>query len=247
MQIKSLIDVWRLLRFRDLRLQFCRCPGCGFSVYVRLCSDERGVRCLKCRATVTALSVIKVLNVLVPDIGIRHVYELSVHSYLQKYFRKHAGELTCSEYLTGVAPGTCQNGVRCEDVQRLSFAAGTFDVCTSTETFEHVPNDILGFREVYRVLKMSGVFIFTVPLYGIPKTRERAKSSDDGIEYFMPPQYHDDILTGPESVLVFREYGRDITVRLCSAGFASAEIVPPAPGAWWGFQRAVVVARKAAN
>lgn len=30
-------------------------------------------------------------------------------------------------------------GVRCEDVQHLTFASASFDLCISTEMFEHVP------------------------------------------------------------------------------------------------------------
>jgi ubiquinone/menaquinone biosynthesis C-methylase UbiE len=32
-------------------------------------------------------------------------------------------------------------------VQRLSFADASFDLCTSTEVFEHVPDDRAGLRE----------------------------------------------------------------------------------------------------
>ena len=53
----------------------------------------------------------------------------------------------------------------CQDVQHLTFDDAEFDICTSTEVFEHVPDDIKGFKEIYRVLKDDGVFIFTVPIH----------------------------------------------------------------------------------
>ncbi|HTA66607.1 MAG TPA: methyltransferase domain-containing protein [Xanthomonadaceae bacterium] len=72
---------------------------------------------------------------------------------VRSYLRKKIVHVDTSEYMDGVEPGSFRDGVRCEDVQRLSFADGQFDLCTSTEVFEHVRDDIAGFRESHRALK----------------------------------------------------------------------------------------------
>lgn len=245
MKVRSIIDAYRILVLRELRIHFCKCPLCGPSLFIRLCNSERGIRCLKCRATITALSLIKVMNDYVPDLDQKHVYELSAYGYVIRYLRKHAATLSCSEHLANVKYGdSTAQGVRCEDVQALTFDDESFDICTSTEVFEHVPDDLRGFREIHRVLKSNGILIFTVPLNDIPVTRERAVLVDKRVKYLVAPEYHDDLLTGSNSVLSFRDYGRDITDRLKSAGFVQAMIVAPDPDIWWGYQRPVVVAKK---
>jgi SAM-dependent methyltransferase len=94
---------------------------------------------------------------------------------------------------------------------------------TSTEVFEHVPDDRLGFQEVYRVLRAGGRFVLTVPISDQDATVERARVRDGEIVHLLPPEYHGDRIRGLRHVLAFRNYGRDICSRLRSAGF-TAEI-----------------------
>jgi hypothetical protein len=48
----------------------------------------------------------------------------------------HRVRTAASEYFNEVAPGAWRDGVQCQDVQRLTFADASFDVCTSTEVFD---------------------------------------------------------------------------------------------------------------
>ena len=57
-----------------------------------------------------------------------------------------------------------QNG----SITEIAFDTNTFDYVFATEVLEHVPDDLLALREVRRVLKPSGCFIFTVPNYNFP-------------------------------------------------------------------------------
>jgi SAM-dependent methyltransferase len=114
--------------------------------------------------------------------------------------------------------------VLCQDVQQLTFPDASFDVCTSTEVFEHVADDARGFREIRRVLRAGGAFVFTVPLGDAEATVERAESQGGRIVHLLPPEYHGDRIRGRDRVLAFRNYGRDIVERLRTAGFAHARI-----------------------
>jgi 2-polyprenyl-3-methyl-5-hydroxy-6-metoxy-1,4-benzoquinol methylase len=52
-----------------------------------------------------------------------------------------------------------------EDVQRLSFADGSFDTVISCETVEHVPDVARAVRELARVLRPGGRLVLTTPNY----------------------------------------------------------------------------------
>ena len=83
--------------------------------------------------------------------------QLPPHAAVHAYLGRHCASLQPSELLPGAAPGEIRDGIRSEDVQRLTFGDGSFDLCTSTEVFEHVPDDLAGFRELARVLRPGGL------------------------------------------------------------------------------------------
>jgi len=183
-----------------------------------------------------------VLRQVVPDLSKTLAYELSCRGTLFNFLGRHCRRLTCSEYLPDVRPGETRDGILCEDVQSLSFPDRSFDLCTSTEVFEHVPDDARGFLEIRRVLRPGGLFVFTVPLNGTGETVERARLGAQGsIEHLLPPEYHRDPIRGHGPVLAFRTYGRDIMDRLLQAGFAHAEMVRPEAGVPWGYARTVIL------
>jgi len=148
-----------------------------------------------------------------------HVYEMSSKGALFKFLKRRFEDLTFSEYYDDINPGSFRNGIQCQDVQRLTFKNESFDLVTSTEVFEHVPDDLKGFKEIYRVLKWGGYFIFTVPLSDSEKTVERAFIKDGRVEHILPPEYHGDRIRGRNRVLTFRNYGMDIRFKLESIGF----------------------------
>jgi SAM-dependent methyltransferase len=208
---------------------------------VRWADDELAVRCLRCRASAVHLSLGAVLRELRPDLRGLRVLELSSRGPLVRYLRRSGARLTLSEFFDGVPAGGERGGVRCEDVQRLTFADASFDLATHTDVFEHVEDDDAGFRELRRVLAPGGLTVFSVPL-SAGATRERVRRAAGGLQYLLPPEYHGDRLRGAGRVLSWRDYGGDIEERLARAGFSRARIVPAAPAAWFGRGRAIVVA-----
>jgi SAM-dependent methyltransferase len=201
-----------------------RCPICGPSLLVRFSSLPLGVRCVRCAGSAATLALVCALTALRPRLAAARVYEMSSRGPLVSFLRREAAELTCSEYFDGVAPGAWRDGVQCQDVQRLTYPDASFDVCTSTEVFEHVPDDAPGFAEIRRVLRPGGVFLFTVPLSRAARTVERALVRNGVVEHLLPAEYHGDRLRGHGKVLVFRDYGIDIVERLLRQRFARAWI-----------------------
>jgi SAM-dependent methyltransferase len=208
---------------------------CGPTVLLQLSASDLGVRCARCRASARTMALAAVLGAEVGDLGGLHVYELSSRGPLVRWLRRRAGRLTCSEWLDGAEPGAVVGGVLCQDVQRLTFAAQSFDVCTSTEVFEHVPDDARAFAEVRRVLKPGGHLVFSVPLAPSPLTVERAVLEDGRVRHLLPPEYHGDRLRGPGRVLAYRTYGLDLPQRVAAQGFRDVRLAaPPQRFRGWG-------------
>jgi SAM-dependent methyltransferase len=220
-----------------------RCPACGSSLLVRVAASAIGVRCARCGASAVTLSLISALQRIRPGYASEAVYELSARGPLFEFLRSRVADLSCSEYMDDVPLGGRRDGVLCQDVQRLTFADARFDVCTSTEVFEHVADDARGFREIRRVLRPGGVFVFTVPLADAPATVERARLRDGVIEHLLPPEYHGDRIRGQYRVLAFRNYGGDVVERLRASGFAQAAIDWRFKQAFLGQGAGVIVAR----
>jgi len=210
------------------RLGWWACPLCGHHLQLRLDIDEMGVRCARCGASPVTQSIVAVIRAECPALTALSAYELSSRGALVDWLAARVGKLTTSEYLPGVAPGDTAGGVRCEDVQHLSFADAMFDLCTSTEVFEHVADDHAGFSELRRVLRPGGKFIFTVPLGGAEHTVERARMIGGGVVHLLEPEYHGDPYSPGTRVLCMRNYGSDIVERLRAAGFSSARLLRPA-------------------
>ena len=243
-KLKKAIDI---LEFRFLKFKISKCPLHGNSVFVRLNDSMLGVRCVICGAAPIATSIASVLINHVPDFKKKKIYELSTRGAFFEFLTKNAANVIFSEYMDDVKPGDSINGVLCQDVQHLTFDSGKFDVCTSTEVFEHVPDDISGFKEIFRVLQDNGVFIFTVPLHDTDKTVNRVSLENGKMVYLMKPEYHDDSIRGVGKVLVYRDYGRDIVEKLLSVGFLKVEIIKESDSAGFGYKKDVIVARKAIN
>jgi SAM-dependent methyltransferase len=230
------------LQWGALRLRPWRCPLCGPTLLLRWADHEHAVRCLRCGAGAVHLSLGLALRALRPQLRGLRVLELSSRGPWVRFLRRAGARLVCSEYFEDLATGAERDGVRCEDVQRLSFADAGFDLVTHTEVFEHVEDDAAGWRELRRVLAPHGATAFSVPLDPAAPTRERVRRGPDGtLQHLLPAEYHGDRLRGPGRVLSWRDYGGDILGRLRAAGFAHAWIVPPPPGLW-GRGRAVVLA-----
>ena len=233
------------MKWKELGMEYGECSMCGKTLFIKLCNDDMsGIRCVRCRASVTSMAIASALKELAAEWEDKKIYELSSRGPFFRFLQKRAPRLTYSEYFGDIPPGAYKGTVQCQDVQELTYDDESFDLCTSTEVFEHVPDDLKGFREIHRVLKPGGLFLFTVPLSDRRKTVERARLNDGKLIFLEEPEYHNDHILGVGSVLCYRNYGLDIVDRLGRADFKDAEIILVKAPTRWGYNRRVVAARK---
>lgn len=204
------------------------CPLCGPTTFLSLKKDPFLTRCLKCKANITNLSLIPVIKNHFKGIyqG-KKAYELSSYGSTLEWLKKYFDEVVYSEYFANLPSRKYYNGILNQDVQNLTFEDECFDVVTSNQVFEHVPNDEQGYFECFRVLKKGGALIFSVPLYMTEHTEKIAYLDNDQIRFLGRPEYHDSrIGGGAKSAPVFWRLSiNDITQRVKACGFSSVDII----------------------
>lgn len=243
--LKTIRTAFKLTKPRKFRAGLKYCPICeSLKPIIRLNDNEIAIRCIACRASVVSMTMANVISEEYACLQEKTVYELSARGPLVRYLNRKCKNLTTSEFYPHVKLGDSYNGVLCQDVQNLTFESNSFDLATSTDVFEHVPNDVLGLKNIYRVLKPGGKAIFTVPLCG-EITVQRAMCTDSGkIEHILPPEYHGDPIASTGKILAFRNYGYDLLDLLSSVGFKTSKIASPLSSIYWGIKRDIVVAQK---
>ncbi|GKS58986.1 hypothetical protein YTPLAS18_25130 [Nitrospira sp.] len=177
-------------------------------------------RCLSCRANVTSLSIISVIEQHMRQYTVTRAWEMSTYGATLRYLKQHVHAVVTSEYYPDHSPGAMVGHVLNQDVQQLTFDDASLDLITSNQVFEHVPDDVQGYGECYRVLRSNGALIFTVPLADDPTTFRLAEIVNGRIMFHAAPEYHDSRITGPHSVLAFWRHSRiDICNRVAQVGF----------------------------
>jgi 2-polyprenyl-3-methyl-5-hydroxy-6-metoxy-1,4-benzoquinol methylase/glycosyltransferase involved in cell wall biosynthesis len=144
------------------------------------------------------------------------IAEINACGTLHTYLKDHPN-LYYSEWVPHAKPGELYDGVRCEDLQCLTYPDSYFDIILTSETLEHVPDPDRAWREISRTLKGGGFHIFTIPI--VPWQREtikRARVVGGRREDLLEPVYHSP--WGQEDVFVYTDFGTDIIEKLNAIG-----------------------------
>jgi SAM-dependent methyltransferase len=94
-----------------------------------------------------------------------------------------------------------------QNIEKMTYEDNSFDLLLHSETLEHVNDSAAAADECRRVIKPSGLVLFTVPVIWSRATRRRADAEGDAIEHLLEPSYHGRQDAG---YLVVYEYGRDL-------------------------------------
>ncbi len=146
--------------------------------------------------------------------------------------------------------GALYDGVRHEDVCRLTFADQAFDAVLSFDVLEHVEDLDAALRECHRVLRPGGALLFAAPTqFGHGAVVDRVRVRADGsYEHLAEPEYHGNPVSEQGS-LCFRYLGLNVLGALRRIGFAEARCM-----LYWsqefgylGSNQNLVIARKSAE
>ncbi len=112
-----------------------------------------------------------------------------------------------------------------EDLTALSLPSGRFDLVTTNEVLEHVPDLDAALREIARVLKPGGWHVGTHPFFPSTDTSDlRSVILDGEVAHLKAPEYHGNPVDQDAGSLVFETPGWDIIRRAKAAGFTTAHM-----------------------
>lgn len=219
---------WRLLgRLSSGTANFGTCSICrGRTLFVEQGPWLReSYFCLRCRSLPRQRALIKVLESRCPDWRQLALYEPAPAGPASAALAAQCQAYHCSHYWPDAIPGSERDGVRCEDLERLTLPDASFDLVISQDVFEHVLHPNRAFAEVARVLRPGGAHVFTVPLYRREKTVVRARAAPGGgVEHLLPAEYHGNPVD-PDGALVVREWGADIVDYVRQVSGLESEII----------------------
>jgi SAM-dependent methyltransferase len=112
-----------------------------------------------------------------------------------------------------------------QNLERLTFPDNRFDIVITSDVMEHVRLDDRAHREIARVLKPGGIYLFTVPHFrDVRQTylRVQVVDPDDPSQdvYLTEKEYHGDANAEEGRALSYRSYGTDIDETLGELGFS---------------------------
>ncbi len=112
-----------------------------------------------------------------------------------------------------------------QDLTALSLPDNAFDVVTTNEVLEHVPDLDAALREIARVLRPGGLHIGTHPFWFSRPTGDlRARIVDGRLVHLLEPEYHGNPVDPAGGSLVFETPGWDIIERARAAGLTDPQM-----------------------
>lgn len=162
--------------------------------------------CVRCRTIPRQRALVHVLDTLRPSWR-----QLSIHESSPSLprFGDVCRDYTYSHFLPDVERGASRKGVRCEDLEQLTFPDASFDVFVTQDVLEHVFHPDRALSEIMRCLKPGGVHVFTTPKHrSLPKSQRRADLRRGEVVHLLEPEYHGNPI-GDGRSLVTWDYGVD--------------------------------------
>ena len=113
-----------------------------------------------------------------------------------------------------------------QNLERLTFPDASFDVVLTSDVMEHVRLEEPAHREIRRVLRPGGYYLFTVPHFRDRTTLERVRIVDPADPSrdvdVLPREHHGDANAEDGRALAYRSFGADLDEKLARLGFEVA-------------------------
>jgi SAM-dependent methyltransferase len=193
------------------------CPICETRVTFAACSDwyRDTLLCTSCeggslpRERALALALADAC----PDWRGRRIHESSpmMRGISLKLQRQAPGYLP-THFFPDAAPGAIVNGVRCENLEAMTFADASFDLVITQDVMEHVRDPRRVIKEIHRTLVQSGVYIccFPVRKHQAAAMERRCEFLPDGTRVdFKDPEIHGNPVNQTGSIVTV-DWGYDL-------------------------------------
>lgn len=184
------------------------------------------LNCLRCGHTTRVRLMLQLIEQYIRPPAQARIYISEQTTPMFKHLSGLYPGVQGSEYLGDrVAPGATWEGLRNEDLTRLTYPDGCFDLMISCDVLEHVTDERAAFAECFRCLAPGGRVLFTAPTsLDSASNIVRARIDAGGrIEHLItPPEYHGNPVDPENGALCFRYFGWEVLDQLRAAGFADA-------------------------
>lgn len=205
-----------------------RCPTCGNEAefVAREPWLRDALRCSACGSIPRERALMSVIETFLPGWRERVIHESSPAGRgASERLRRECPRYVASQYFPGRRPGSSVEGMRCEDLENLSFPDGSIDLHVTQDVFEHVFHPARAFREIARTLAPGGMHVFTVPIVRRHEpSRLRARLEEGRVVHLEPEEYHGNPV-GDGRSLVTVDWGFDICRHVFDASGLYTHIV----------------------
>ncbi len=183
----------------------------GYTIFVSFDPWLRdSYRCVRCLSIPRQRALIKALEIFSPQWMTATIHESSPGGVAAYMIKNKCVHYSSSQYFPEIATGSYVSGIRCENLEALSYSCNCFDIFITQDVLEHVFNPKKVFQEIERVLKPGGMHIFTVPVaFEKDRTEQRAFLHNNTLTHIKSPEYHKNPIDQKGSLVTF-DYGNDL-------------------------------------
>ena len=190
------------------------CPTCGQAT--EFVARDAWLRdhflCRRCGSKPRERALIRTLEMFFPDWTERVIHESSpIARGASVRLARECKHYIPSQLYPDMRYGDERDGVRCENLECLTFEDNSIDLHITQDVMEHVFHPERVFKEIARTLKPGGAHVFTVPIVNkhLP-TQARAEITEAGaISHLLPAKYHGNPISC-DGALVTVDWGFDI-------------------------------------
>lgn len=194
---------------------YCHC--CNSTVEFVATSDwwRDDYRCANCQSIPRERAVMYCLEKFFPQWRNLVIHESSpvMGRGASRRLQGEAGHYLPSQFYPDVPRGQSVDGMRCENLEKLSFENESIDLHITQDVFEHLFDPAAAFREIARTLRPGGAHVFTTPLENKAAPTEfcaRREATGTLVQLIEPAQYHVNPISSKGSLVTVR-WGYDIT------------------------------------
>jgi len=166
-------------------------------------------KCIRCGSIPRNRALIQILATHFPEYGTYRIHESSPSGPASEKIARDCSGYVPTQLFPDIPYGEYSYGVRCENLERMTFPDSCFDLVITQDVFEHVMNPDRAFADIARTLRPGGAHVFTVPLFEHKHSLVRAEEINGKIIHHEKPEYHGNPVD-EKGALVVREWGEDI-------------------------------------